>query len=164
MNAQEKVFEVLNALEIKYQVMNHPAVFTIDEIDSLGVFKHKQGHICKNLFLKDAKGKRHFLVVLKKDKKANLKSIQDQLDCTRLSFASEKRLYKYLKLQKGEVTPFGIINDKECEVEVVCDNDFIDKTILGIHPNDNTATVWISFKDLKKVIEQNGNAIHFLSI
>lgn len=162
MSAQEKVFEKLNELNIKYEVMNHPAVFTIEEMDALNITE--QGDVCKNLFLRDEKGKRHFLVVLDKDKKADLKDIQKQLGSTRLSFASAERLDKYLKLQKGEVTPLGVINDEEGSVEVVFDNDLIGKTKLGVHPNDNTATVWISFEDLKKVVDHNGNKIKYLNI
>ncbi len=162
MSAQEKVFEKLNELNIKYEVMNHPAVFTIEEMDALSITE--QGDVCKNLFLRDEKGKRHFLVVLDKDKKADLKDIQKQLGSTRLSFASAERLDKYLKLQKGEVTPLGVINDEEGSVEVVFDNDLTGKTKLGVHPNDNTATVWISFEDLKKVIDHNGNKIKYLNI
>ncbi|MTK11080.1 MAG: prolyl-tRNA synthetase associated domain-containing protein, partial [Clostridiaceae bacterium] len=71
---------------------------------------------------------------------------------------------KYLKLEKGEVTPLGVINDEEGSVEVVFDNDLIGKTKLGVHPNDNTATVWISFEDLKKVVDNNGNKIKYLKI
>lgn len=162
MSAQEKVFEKLKELNVKYEVMNHPAVFTIEEMDALNITE--QGDVCKNLFLRDEKGKRHFLVVLDKDKKADLKDIQKQLGSTRLSFASAERLDKYLKLQKGEVTPLGVINDEEGSVEVVFDNDLIGKTKLGVHPNDNTATVWISFEDLKKVIDHNGNKIKYLNI
>lgn len=162
MNQQEKVFERLNALDIEYQITNHPAVFTIEEMDNLNISQY--GDVCKNLFLRDAKGTRHFLVVLDKDKKADLKSIQRQLGCTNLSFASEERLYKYLQLQKGEVTPLGIINDQDGIVEVVLDNDLAGKNRLGVHPNDDTATIWISFDALKKVIEKNGNKIHFVTI
>jgi Uncharacterized conserved protein len=162
MSVQEKVFERLTELNIKYEVMNHPAVFTIQEMDDLGI--SKQGDVCKNLFLRDDKGKRHFLIVLDKDKKADLKNIQKQLGSTKLSFASAERLDKYLKLEKGEVTPLGVINDIDASVEVVFDNDLIGKTKLGVHPNDNTATVWISFEDLKKVIEQNENKIKYVTI
>ncbi len=161
MNAQEKVYKRLNALEIKYEVTHHPPVFTIDEMECL---KLPYSDVCKNLFLRDAKGKKHFLVVLSKNKKANLKSIQEQLGTTNLSFASEKRLNKYLQLRKGEVTPFGILNDRECEVEVVMDKELKDKTKLGVHPNDNRATVWIAFSDLKRVIEENGNIINYATI
>ncbi|MHB8074007.1 prolyl-tRNA synthetase associated domain-containing protein [Desulfosporosinus fructosivorans] len=161
MNPQEKVFEMLNALNIEYQIINHPAVFTVEDMH-LNITQY--GDVCKNLFLSDANGKRHFLVVLAKDKKADLRIIRNQLGCTRLSFASEERLFKYLHLQKGQVTPLGIINDQDSFVEVVLDNDLAGKNKLGFHPNDNTATVWISFDALKKIIEQNGNIIHFVTI
>lgn len=161
-NPKEKVFKVLNALNIEYKVINHPAAFTVEEMDNLNIIQYGDG--CKNLFLRDAKGKRHFLVVLDKDKKADLKSIQEQLGCTRLGFASEERLFKYLHLHKGEVTPLGIINDHEALVEVVFDKDLVGKNKLGVHPNVNTATVWISFDALKKIIEQNGNKIHLVTI
>lgn len=162
MNPQEKVFVILKALNIEYQIINHPAVFTVEDMGHLNITQY--GDVCKNLFLSDANGKRHFLVVLDKDKKADLKSIQKQLGCPRLSFASKERLFKYLHLQKGEVTPLGIINDPNSLVEVVLDNDLAGKNKLGFHPNDNTATVWISFDALKKIIEQNGNMIHFVTI
>lgn len=162
MNRREKVFELLNSLGIEYQVMNHRAVFTVDDMDDLKITQY--GDVCKNLFLRDVKGERHFLVVLNKDKKADLKSIQKQLDCTRLSFASEERLHKYLYIQKGEVSPLAIVNDSDRCIEVVIDNDLAGKNRLGFHPNDNTATVWISFKALIKVIEVNGNTIHYINI
>lgn len=162
MNAQEKVFERLKELGIKYEVTNHPAVFTIEEMDNLNITQ--EGDVCKNLFLRDDKGKRHFLVVLEKDKKADLKSLQSQLGCSRLGFASEERLSQYLQLKKGEVTPLGIMNDPGAFVEVVLDKDLIGRNKLGVHPNDNTATVWLSFEALKKIIEGNGNKIHFVAI
>jgi Ala-tRNA(Pro) deacylase len=159
---QRKVFEKLDELKIKYEVINHPAVYTIDEMDKLGVTK--LDNVCKNLFLRDYKGKRHFLVILDKDKQADLKRIRKQLGTTALSFASEERLEKYLQLSKGAVTPFGVINDVNCAVEVVFDKDLVGRRSLGFHPNENTATVWISFEDIKEVIEQNGNTIIYATV
>ncbi|HMM19700.1 MAG TPA: prolyl-tRNA synthetase associated domain-containing protein [Selenomonadales bacterium] len=162
MDQQQKVYQKLDELHIPYEVMNHPAVFTMEEMDELGITRH--GDVCKNLFLRDAKGKRHFLVVLNKDKQANLKDIRDQLGCTPLSFASEERLAKHLQLSNGAVTPLGVINDASHAVEVVFDKDLVGKVKLGIHPNDNTATVWIAFDQLKKLIEHNGNPIAYVTI
>ncbi|AJQ25630.1 prolyl-tRNA synthetase associated domain-containing protein [Pelosinus fermentans] len=162
MENQQKVFEKLDELKIKYEVMNHPAVYTIEEMDELGIANLDD--VCKNLFLRDYKGKRHFIVVLDKDKQADLKKMREQLGTTALSFASEERLQKYLQLSKGAVTPFGIINDTNCAVEVVFDKDLIGKKSLGFHPNENTATVWVSFDDIKEVIQQNGNKIAYVTM
>lgn len=162
MEKQQKVFEKLDELNIKYEVINHPAVYTIDEMKDLGITN--LDHVCKNLFLRDYKGKRHFLVILAKEKQADLKKIREQLGTTALSFASEERLKKYLQLGKGAVTPLGVINDMNCAVEVIFDEDLVGESSLGFHPNENTATVWISFDDIKKVIEQNGNTIAYVTI
>lgn len=162
MDNQKRVLERLDYLRVDYQVIHHKAVYTIEEMEGLGITQ--EGEVVKNLFLRDAKGKRHLLVVLQKDKKADLNGIRQQLGSTALSFASEERLDKYLKLSKGAVTPLGIINDETLSVEVIFDKDLIGNQKLGVHPNDNTATVWISFDNLMKVIEADGHKIQYIEI
>ena len=97
--------------------------------------------------MKNSNSKKHYLVVLKGDKKANLKSIKSQINSTALSFASEERLEKHLGLSKGSVTPLGIINDEEHLVNIVLDEDLKKEEIIGVHPNVNTSTVFISYND-----------------
>jgi Ala-tRNA(Pro) deacylase len=160
---KRKVYEELNQFGIHYTIIEHPAVFTIDEMASLDVFRDNPW-VVKNLFLRDAKGKRHFLVVMDKDKKADLKYIRKQLGTSTLSFASEDRLTKYLNLTKGSVTPFGIINDEEKAVEVVLDRSLVGREYIGVHPNENTATVMLSYRDLYKIIETHSNQIHIIDI
>lgn len=162
MEKQQKVFQRLKELNIAYEVVNHPAAFTIEEIDALKL--DDKGDIVKNLFLRDGKGKKHFLVILEKSKNVDLKNLRNQLGTSRLGFASEERLEKYLQLTKGSVTPLGIINDQTHSVTVVVDKDLLNKKKLGVHPNDNTATVFITYADLKKVIEGNGNKIILVEI
>ncbi|HAT4374209.1 TPA: prolyl-tRNA synthetase associated domain-containing protein [Clostridioides difficile] len=161
-NQQQEVYKKLDELRIPYEAVNHPPVYTIEEMEELKTL-HME-FVVKNLFLRDAKGKEHFLVVLGKDKKADLKDIRQQIDSKPLSFASEERLQKYLKLTKGAVTPFGILNDKEAVVKVVFDKDLLKMDKIGIHPNDNTATVFLKFEDMKKLIEENGNEIYYVEV
>lgn len=163
MEQKIRVYEELDRLGISYKVIDHPAVFTIEEMDNLEMFRDNPW-VAKNLFLRDAKGKRHFLVVLDKDKKADLKCIRSQLDTSTLSFASEDRLWNCLKLTKGSVTPLGIINDEDRAVEIVFDSMLINREQIGVHPNDNTATVMLSYADLYKVIKEHGNTIHVVNI
>ena len=162
MEAQKKVYDKLNSMGIKYDIIEHPAVYTIEDMENLGITD--KAEVCKNLFVRDAKGKKHYLIVLQKDKRANLANIVEQIGSTKLSFASEKRLSKYLGLDKGAVTPLGVINDVNKEVEVVFDKDLIDKENLGVHPNDNRATVVMSYNDLERLIKENGNKITFVNI
>lgn len=162
MNKQQDVYNKLDELGITYDITHHEAAYTIEDMDNINI--NNNGKVVKNLFLRDAKGKRHFLVTLDKDKKADLKDLRSKLGSSALSFASEERLQKHLKLKKGSVTPLGVINNNESNVEVVIDSDLTKATLLGVHPNDNTATVWISFIDLKKVIDDNGNPIQYVTI
>ena len=162
MDKKEKVLKKLDELNIHYKLIDHPAVYTIDTMDELHL--NKNGHIVKNLFLKNSNGKKHYLVVLKGDKKADLKSIKSQINSTALSFASEERLEKYLGLSKGAVTPLGIINDEEHLVNIVLDEDLKNEKIIGVHPNVNTATVFITFDDLLKFINTFGNEVFYVNI
>ncbi|MDD2482487.1 MAG: prolyl-tRNA synthetase associated domain-containing protein, partial [Lutispora sp.] len=123
MEAKQKVYEKLDAMSINYEVINHPAVYTIEEMDNLGITA--KADICKNLFVRDAKGKKHYLIVLCKDKRADLSNLASQIGSTKLSFASDERLDKYLGLKKGAVSPLGIINDTNKDVEVVFDKDLV---------------------------------------
>jgi len=162
MDKKEKVLKKLDELNIHYKLIDHPAVYTIDTMDELHL--NKNGHIVKNLFLKNSNGKKHYLVVLKGDKKADLKSIKSQINSTALSFASEERLEKHLGLSKGAVTPLGIINDDEHLVNIVLDEDLKKEEIIGVHPNVNTSTVFISYNDLIKFINSFGNEIFYVNI
>ena len=90
-NVRQKVYDTLEAAGIPYQVWEHPAVFTIEEMDALHLPRPEI--IAKNLFLRDAKGKKFFLAVLPKDKKADLKALGGRLG-VRLSFASEERVVR----------------------------------------------------------------------
>lgn len=158
-------YEILNRLEsrgISYDITEHPAAFTIEDIHTMHLPYSED--ICKNLFLRDAKGKRHFLVVMRGEKRADLAALQTQLGSSKLSFASEERLFSFLKLQKGAVTPLGILNDTQHTVEVVLDRDLSESPRLGVHPCVNTATVWISYADLYRLIEENGNEIHRVTL
>ena len=148
---RDLVFDKLDELKIRYSVLEHPAVYTIEDMVQLGIFDGV--NICKNLFVRNDKGNRHYLITIRSDKQANLKEIASQISESRLSFASEERLQKYLGLKKGEVTPLGIINNSDHSVILILDKDLIGENLLGVHPNDNTATVVLTFDSLVKYID-----------
>ena len=162
MPGQQIVFDTLRAAGIPYQIIEHEAVYTLEEIDRLNL--SEKGRILKNLFLRDEKGKRHFLVVLDEAKSADLKAIRAQIGSTRLSFGSEERLMANLGLTKGAVTPLGVLNDCAKNVEVLIDEDLRGRPRLGVHPCDNTETLWLSFDSIKKIIEKQGNSLSFIRI
>ncbi|MEG1972140.1 MAG: YbaK/EbsC family protein, partial [Oscillospiraceae bacterium] len=121
-------------------------------------------NICKNLFLRDAKGKNHFLMVMPAEKRADLVALAGKIDSTKLSFASAERLSKYLGVPQGSVSPFAVLNDSENDVTVVFDNDLKRTGIVGIHPNDNTASVWLPLTDLEEIIAEHGNKMVYVTL
>ena len=162
MEQQQLVIDRLKSLDIPFEFVRHVAVFTIDEMVATGI--EDVGEVCKNLFLRDAKGKKHFLVLIPGHKQANLALIAKKLQSGNLSFASEERLMRYLGLTKGAVTPFGVINDSDRAVTLVIDAEIEGRERLGFHPNVNTATVFLSFADLMKFINSCGNSAVTLSL
>jgi Ala-tRNA(Pro) deacylase len=152
----------LRELGITYTRHEHPAVATVEEAS-----EHWAGidatH-CKNLFLRNQKGNRHYLVVQMALKKADLKAVANQIGDGKLSFASPERLMTHLGLTPGSVSPFGLINDREHAVRVVLDRDFHVATRLAFHPNINTATLTIAAADFKKFLDACGNPVQHVSI
>lgn len=149
-------YTTLNRLNIEYKEIEHKAVYTSVEaeftkklIDGIGV---------KNLFLKSSK-KKYYLVLTPDHKKVNLKALS-KLVSGNLSFASVEDLKRILKLEKGSVTPIGIINDINHEVTILIDRDLKDKLIL-VHPLINTKTISIKMTDLIKLIEDLKNEYLF---
>ena len=159
---KEAVLKILRDKGIPFEVTEHPAVYTIEEMEAGGL--PHSWDICKNLFLRDAKGKRHFLVSLEKDKRADLGRLAELLGCGKLSFASEERLGRLLGLRRGAVTPLGVLNDEDCAVELVFDRDLASHPRLGVHPCDNTATVWLAPADLERLAAEKGNPVCWLDL
>lgn len=157
---EKRVYEVLDDLGISYNRHEHPPVYTVEEAEKQ--WTDIIGAHCKNLFLRNKKGNRHYLVILEASKAADLKSLNKLLGEDRLSFASEKRLMKYLDLETGAVSAFGLINDKENHVKVVIDEDLTKAEAVNFHPNVNTATVGISFPDFEKYLTWCKNTVRYL--
>lgn len=158
--AKEEILSLLNEQGITYHYQTHGAVQTMDDVDSAGVIR--EGVVLKNLFLKDGKGKKHFLICVPETRHTDFKEIGEQIGAKKLGLASAERLEKYLGVEQGCVSPFGILNDLEKTVTVIMDQTLEDDTIIGVHPNDTTASVWLKYGDMKKVIIQNGNTLHLL--
>lgn len=161
MFGKQEIKQYLEEKNIPFEWVEHKAVFTIEEMEELGLESMEE--TAKNLFLRDQKGKRHFLIVIRADKQANLKELGEKLAIGKLSFASEERLEKYMGLKKGAVSPLGVLNDENCAVEVFFDEDFLKMEKIGVHPNDNTASVYLKTEDLLSVIRDHGNSLTVVS-
>ncbi|MCR1898522.1 prolyl-tRNA synthetase associated domain-containing protein [Irregularibacter muris] len=159
---EQSVYEVLDELGIVYQRHEHPPVYTVEEAEKY--WADIEGVHCKNLFLRNQKGKRHFLVVLTDSKKVDFSRLSSYVGGEKLSFASDKRLTKYLGLETGAVSPFGLINDEQDAVEVLIDKDLKEADKINFHPNVNTATVTISGQDFGKFLDWTENSVSYIDI
>lgn len=154
---RQKVLEFLENEHIKYEITEHEPVYTMEDMERIGL--DKLGTICKNLFIRDAKGKRHFLITAHNDTRINLKELGESLGAGKVSFASAERLEKYLGVTAGCVSPFGVLNDAEHVVTVVLDKKLVGNPRLGVHPNEHNATIWLSYEDLIAAINKIGNEV-----
>ena len=154
----QNVFEFLKRLGISYETHTHPPVLTVEEAAQYR--SDIEFGENKNLFLRNKKGDKHYLVTIAASKTLDLRKLGEELG-EKLGFASEDRLSQYLDLSRGAVSPFGLINDAKKEVVYILDKDLLNNEKLGFHPNINTKTIIISAKDFEKFLTSTGNTIVF---
>lgn len=160
---KKQIYEYIKNKQIWYEITEHKAVYSMSEISEVEIPYPESD--AKNLFVRDNKKENYYLITVRGNKRVNLKEFRKENNTRPLSFASEKELEEIIQILPGSVSPLGILNDKENKVKVFLDKEFIEKTdIIGIHPNDNTATIWLKTKDLINIIKENGNKIELVEI
>lgn len=157
MNKKE-IYDFIKRRKIWYEITEHEAVFCMNDLKNIEL-PYPEGD-AKNLFVRDDKKRNYYLITVKGDKRINLSLFREENNTRPLSFASSSDLEKYLMLVPGSVTPLGLLNDNEKLVKFYLDSDFHDDDIIGMHPNDNTATLWLKVKDLKDIIKEHGNEVY----
>lgn len=158
---KQAVLNLLDEAKIAYQAVEHQAVYTIEEMKQLNL-PHAD-EIAKNLFIRDDKKQHFYLISVQEDKPIDLKSLRQKIGSRRLSFASEKDLQEIMGLPKGAVTPFGLLNDEHKRVEAFIDQRFSNH-LIGIHPNDNTMTLWLKTTDLMTLLKNHGCLVELLDL
>jgi len=162
MDPAPPVYAALDALGVRYDRHEHPAVFTAE--DAAKYWDPIPGVQCKNLFLRNKKGDRHYLVVVGIEKRVDLKDLVKLVGDDRLSFGSPERLMAELGLTPGSVSPFGLIHDADASVRVLIDQDLRGADRLIFHPNINTASVVVSWADLERFLATRRNTVRIVSL
>lgn len=157
---KEDIYKYLSDKNIWHEITEHKAVYTMEELSKTDISYPESD--AKNLFVRDDKKNNYYLITVKGNKKVDLKRFRKENNTRPLSFASEEDLMKIMHLIPGSVTPFGVLNDYDNKVIVFIDDSFLEEPgIIGVHPNDNTATIWIYTNDLISIIKENGNEVKF---
>ena len=140
------------------EITEHKAVYNMAELAEL-VIPYPEAD-AKNLFIRDDKKRNYYLITVKGDKRIDLKEFRAKHGTKPLSFASESDLMDILGLMPGAVTPLGILNDDARRVKVFIDSALAGENgLIGVHPNENTATVWMKTADLVSIIKDHGNMV-----
>lgn len=162
MRGQKELYEILDNLSIDFEYHEHPPLATIG--DAKIHWQDYNSGRCKNIFFRNHKGDKHYLVILEHLNQLNIHDLEKRLHQGKLSFASDQRLKKYLGVEPGSVSPFGLINDLENHVHLFIDKKLKDFERLAFHPNVNTATLIISRHDFIRFLDHTGNSYEFLEL
>jgi len=157
-----EICRLLDQLSIQYERYDHVAVYTSEQARCL--ISSLPGASTKNLFLRDKKGKRYFLLIFDDLKSVDLKSLALRIGVTRLSLASPARLMEILGVEPGAVSLLALINDPDHKVNVLMDQDIWESDAIQCHPLINTSTFVISMKDIKRYLETTGHTVTRINI
>ena len=167
---QEKVLQYLEEHGIPFTTYNHPEGKTIEEAKR---WWHDDGSVhCKNIFMRNHKGDQHYLICFPCEDDLAIHDIEHWLkerlvsqglkSPGKLSFASPERMMRYLGLEPGSVSPFGLINDSEQHVILFLDSRLKEAASLSFHPNDCRGTVVIGQEAFQRYLACVGNRVEYL--
>jgi Ala-tRNA(Pro) deacylase len=159
---QKELYDKLEQLGIEFEYHEHPPVPTIEA--ALEHWRDLNSGRCKNIFFRNHKGNRHYLVILEHKQQLNIRDLELRLRQGKLTFASDERLKKWLGLEPGSVSPFGLVNDVSRHVYLFIDKNLLGYERLAFHPNINTASVVISTGDFVRFLDDSGHGYEFLSL
>ena len=153
---KKEIYDYLNDKNIWHEITEHEAVFNMEELDAVELPYPDAD--AKNLFVRDDKRRFYYLITVKGDKRVDLKEFRKTYGTKPLTFVKPDELSDILGLIPGAVSPFGLLNDADKKVVFYIDEAFKSGSgLIGIHPNDNTATVWIKAEDLIRIVQESVN-------
>ncbi len=162
MRGQQQVYDYLEQQGIGFDYYEHPEAPTIEIASQF--YRGEGTVLCKNLFFRNHKGNKHYLVIMDARHNMDIHEIEHQLHQGKLSFASPERMMRYLGVMPGSVSLFTLVNDVNHEVILFVDRKLLDAPKVSFHPNDNTASLVISNSDMLKFIESIGNRYEFMDL
>ncbi len=145
-----RCYDFLDDLGVEYDRIDHEPAMTMEVCEEID--KCLNAVICKNLFLCNRQQTAFYLLMIPADKKFKTKDISAQINSSRLSFAGEEYMEKYLDITPGSVSVLGLMNDKENAVKLLIDEDVLNAEYFGCHPCINTSSLRIKVSDLKEKI------------
>ena len=146
----KEVFNYLDNLSIKYDVVNHPAAYTTEEADKY--IEGMEGIPSKTMFMAGKKDKNFYLFIMDENKRLDIKKLSNLIG-DRLHFGKEEDLKRKMGLVPGMVSLFGLLNNKDHDINVYIDKDILNERLITFHPNDNRATIFIRVDDMLRILD-----------
>jgi Ala-tRNA(Pro) deacylase len=162
MRGDPKLYDLFENLNITFEYYEHPPVPTVEE--AARYWKDIEATHCKNLFFRNHKGNKHYLVILEYSHSLAIRDLEQRLKQGKLTFASPKRMMKYLGVTPGSVSPLGLINDKEAHVHLFLDENLQHSKSISFHPCINTASLVIKYDDFLRFLEHTSNSFEYVRL
>ena len=160
---KQGVYRFLQERGIEYECVEHPAAYNMEEMSHIALPYPEAD--AKNLFVRDERKRDYCLITVKGEKRVDLKAFRQRHGTRPLRFASPEELRDILGLLPGHVTPLGILNDEERRVRVYLDAAFREPPgLVGVHPNENTATLFLKTEDLLRLLRDHGNPVELTEL
>ena len=162
MDAYQQVANKLQELGITFDVVEHPPVFTTEQADSY--IEGREGVRTKSMFLTNRKKTQYYLLIMDDKKRLDMDDFKVQVGANRIRMASADSLAEKMNLSAGTVSPFGLLNNAEKDIQVYFDKDILSEEIMTFHPNTNEKTIFIKTQDLFRFLESIGFTYKFLTL
>lgn len=147
---------------VAFERYDHPPVATCEE--AARHLKGVAGAGSKNLFLRDKRGDRHFLVTVREENRVDLVKLSEVFGEGRLSFASSERLERYLGVKPGAVTILALVNDSAGHVTAFIDRGLVEADLMQCHPMENTSTVVMCPSDILRYLSGHGRKVTVIDV
>ncbi len=158
--------DILNLLQengISFEITEHAAIYNMEEAGHIQ-FPYPDRE-AKNLFVRDDKKRNYYMITIKGNQKIDLKWFRQTYGTRPLSFANDAKLMEMLQLEPGSVTPFGLFNDTSGSIKLFLDESLLQGNgLIGVHPNTNTATIWMRTNDLITILQDNGHTVELIKL
>ena len=162
--AEVSVYNFLDKLNISYERIDHAPAQTAEVCVEI-TEALSPATACKNLFLTNSKGDEFFLLVMRADKHFTGRIVAHQIGSTRLSFGAEDKLLRYLGTPSGSVSVMGLINDKNCTVQLLVDRDVYYSPYMRCHPCVNTSSLRLKTADVfLKFVPATGHSARVVEV
>jgi hypothetical protein len=162
MDAYQQVANKLQELGITFDVVEHPPAFTTEQADSY--IEGMEGVRTKSMFLTNKKKTQYYLLIMDDKKRLDIDDFKVQVGADRIRMASLDSLAEKMNLPAGTVSPFGLLNNEEKDIQVYFDKEIIGEECMTFHPNTNEKTIFISTEDLFKFLKDLGYSYQVLEL